>query len=130
MLLGLKKSKDALKQMLIPGGLFEDLGVEYMGPVDGHDVKALTRQLAYAAAIDGPVLLHVKTVKGKGVSFMESDILWHYRFPHEGEEYDGALKELHAAMPEGVVLSSGSAVRRPPRITLLKLKFAILLSLI
>ena len=37
------------------------------------------------------------------ISFMESDILWHYRFPHDGEEYDGALKELHAVMPEGVV---------------------------
>ena len=47
-------------------------------------------------------LLIANTIKGKGVSFMENDILWHYRFPHDGEEYDGALKELNLAKPEGV----------------------------
>ena len=51
---------------------------------------------------DKPTVIIANTVKGKGISFMEFDILWHYRFPHDGEEYDGALKELHAAMPEGV----------------------------
>ena len=53
-------------------------------------------------SVDKPTVIIANTVKGNGISFMENDILWHYRFPHEGEEYDGALKELHAAMPEGV----------------------------
>src|SRR5699024_5065747 len=45
---------------------FEDMGFTYLGPVDGHDVKGLTRLLRYAKDIEGPVLLHVRTVKGKG----------------------------------------------------------------
>lgn len=42
------------------------------------------------------------TVKGKGVSFMENDVLWHYRFPHDGWEYDCAVSELYAVKPGGV----------------------------
>ena len=58
--------KEAVKAAILPCSMFENMGFHYLGPVDGHDVGALTRQLAFAAAIDGPVLLHVKTVKGKG----------------------------------------------------------------
>ena len=46
--------------------MIENMGFQYMGPVDGQDVPGLTRLLRYAAAVDGPVLLHVQTVKGKG----------------------------------------------------------------
>ena len=46
--------------------LFEDMGFTYLGPVDGHDVKRLTQLLSYARELKGPVLLHVRTVKGKG----------------------------------------------------------------
>ena len=60
------KSKEAIKASLLPCSMFENMGFQYMGPVDGHDVKGLTRLLRYAASVDGPVLLHVKTVKGKG----------------------------------------------------------------
>lgn len=49
-----------------------------------------------------PTVVIANTVKGKGISFMESDILWHYRFPHDGWEYDSAVAELHAVIPEGV----------------------------
>lgn len=71
--------------------------------VDGHNHDELRTAFAKAKeSADKPTVIIANTVKGKGVSFMEFDILWHYRFPHEGEEYDGALKELHAAMPEGV----------------------------
>lgn len=49
-----------------------------------------------------PTVVIANTVKGKGVSFMENDILWHYRFPHDGWEYDGAVTELHAQKPAGV----------------------------
>lgn len=49
-----------------------------------------------------PTVIIANTIKGYGVSFMQNDILWHYRFPHDGWEYDCAVNELHAHMPEGV----------------------------
>lgn len=49
-----------------------------------------------------PTVIIANTTKGKGISYMENDILWHYRFPHEGWEYDMAVTELHQNMPEGV----------------------------
>ncbi len=63
---GLHRVKQALKQSLLPCSMFEDMGFRYLGPVDGHDLPYLTEILRYASALDGPVLLHVKTVKGKG----------------------------------------------------------------
>ncbi|MDO4516434.1 MAG: 1-deoxy-D-xylulose-5-phosphate synthase [Bacillota bacterium] len=63
---GIHRVKEAVKATLLPCSMFENMGFQYMGPVDGHDVKALTRQLEYASRVSGPVLLHVKTVKGKG----------------------------------------------------------------
>lgn len=60
------KVKTAIKETLLPCSLFEDMGFTYLGPVDGHDVKRLTRLLRYARDLKGPVLLHVRTVKGKG----------------------------------------------------------------
>lgn len=49
-----------------------------------------------------PTVVIADTIKGYGVSFMQNDILWHYRFPHDGWEYDGAVNELHQKMPVGV----------------------------
>lgn len=49
-----------------------------------------------------PTVIIANTIKGCGVSFMQNDILWHYRFPHEGWEYDCAVAELHKCKPEGV----------------------------
>ena len=60
------KIKTAIKDSLLPCSLFEDMGFTYLGPVDGHDVKYLTQLLSYAKELNGPVLLHVRTVKGKG----------------------------------------------------------------
>ena len=60
------KVKTAVKETLLPCSLFEDMGFTYLGPVDGHDVRGLTRLLRYAKDIAGPVLLHIRTVKGKG----------------------------------------------------------------
>ena len=70
--------------------------------VDGHDHNALRTAFDEAKCSEKPTVIIADTVKGKGISFMEFDILWHYRFPHDGWEYDDALKELHAAMPEGI----------------------------
>lgn len=58
--------KKAVKDAILPCSMFEDMGFSYVGPVDGHDVKRLTRVLTYAKDLGGPVLVHVKTQKGKG----------------------------------------------------------------
>ena len=63
---GVKKSKDSLKQLLIPGGFFEDLGIEYMGPVDGHNMTQLLRVIKTAKKEKRAVLVHVITQKGRG----------------------------------------------------------------
>ncbi len=61
------KIKTAVKDVLLPCSMFEDMGFTYMGPVDGHNLKLLTRLLRYAKEeVPGPVLLHVRTTKGKG----------------------------------------------------------------
>ena len=69
--------------------------------IDGHDHAALHRAYAEALAARGqgkPIVVIADTVKGKGVSFMENKVLWHYRIAR-GEEYDAALKELEAQKP-------------------------------
>lgn len=60
------RMKQALKQSLLPCSMFENMGFNYMGPVDGHDLHHLTQILRYAREVNEPVLLHVKTKKGKG----------------------------------------------------------------
>ena len=68
---------------------------------DGHDTEALERAFDWARGNAGsgkPSVILAHTVKGKGVSFMENNILWHYRTP-QGEEYEAALKELEAQRP-------------------------------
>ena len=62
----LKRTKDSIKGMVIPGMLFEDMGITYLGPVNGHDVRALERAIRDAKKLDHAVLLHVLTKKGKG----------------------------------------------------------------
>ena len=69
--------------------------------VDGHDTEALKAAFERAKGYAGsrkPTVILAHTVKGKGVSFMENNILWHYRTP-QGEEYEAALKELEAQRP-------------------------------
>lgn len=62
-----EKAKDGLKYMLVPSGmLFEELGLTYLGPVDGHDIESLEKVLKQAKKKKGPVLVHVLTCKGKG----------------------------------------------------------------
>ena len=72
--------------------------------VDGHDHDALRKVLTDTSNPEHkPTVVIANTVKGKGISFMQNDILWHYRFPHQGWEYNCAVNELHQIMPEGVV---------------------------
>ena len=62
----IKRTKSSIKQLLVPGMFFEDMGIKYLGPVDGHDLKALRRAFIEAKRVKGPVLVHVLTKKGKG----------------------------------------------------------------
>ncbi|MDF2887054.1 MAG: deoxyxylulose-5-phosphate synthase [Lacrimispora sp.] len=62
----ISRTKNGIKQLLIPGMLFENMGITYLGPVDGHNLKALTRTLKEAKKLDHAVLVHVITKKGKG----------------------------------------------------------------
>ena len=79
---------------------WRDFGWNAMS-VNGHDVRALQDAFAWAkdqAGSGKPSVILAHTVKGKGVSFMENNILWHYRTP-QGEEYEAALRELEAQRP-------------------------------
>lgn len=62
----IEKLKDSLKYLMVPGMIFEELGFFYLGPIDGHDIKAITNVLQRARVIKGPVLVHILTKKGKG----------------------------------------------------------------
>lgn len=62
----IRKSKSGIKQLFIPGMLFEEMGIMYLGPVDGHNIKAMTEMFERAFTIQGPVIVHVITRKGLG----------------------------------------------------------------
>lgn len=61
-----QKSKDIIKQAILPGMYFEEIGFKYLGPVNGHKIDDLECILNKAKELDGPILIHVKTIKGKG----------------------------------------------------------------
>ncbi len=69
----IRKTKSSIKQLVVPGMFFEDMGITYLGPVPGHNIKALIRAFQEAKKFEGPVLLHVLTEKGKGYEPAESE---------------------------------------------------------
>ncbi|NHB97116.1 1-deoxy-D-xylulose-5-phosphate synthase [Photorhabdus stackebrandtii] len=74
----LKKTEEHIKGMVIPGTMFEELGFNYIGPIDGHDVLTLTQTLKNMRELKGPQLLHIMTKKGRGYAPAEKDpISWH-----------------------------------------------------
>ena len=62
----IRRTKSGIKQLFIPGMLFEEMGIIYLGPVDGSDIKGIIRLMREASHVDGPVLIHVLTHKGAG----------------------------------------------------------------
>ena len=73
-----RRSEEHLKGMVLPGTLFEEMGFNYIGPIDGHDIKGLVTTLSNVKKLRGPQLLHVVTRKGKGYAPAEADpIKWH-----------------------------------------------------
>ncbi|RLA03670.1 MAG: 1-deoxy-D-xylulose-5-phosphate synthase, partial [Gammaproteobacteria bacterium] len=96
-----RRTEEHVKGMVVPGTLFEELGFNYIGPVDGHDVKQLADTLAKLRLKKGPQLLHVVTQKGKGYSLAEDNPIKY----HGVTPFDPA---------EGVVSASGP---KPPTYT-------------
>ena len=68
-----QKTKNLIKQLIIPNMYFEDIGFKYLGPVDGHNLERLEEILRMSKDIKGPVLIHVVTKKGKGYKFAEEN---------------------------------------------------------
>ena len=66
MVRGIRRAKSSVKHLMIQGMFFEDMGITYLGPVDGHDIPSMLRVLQEAKRVKGAVLVHVKTKKGKG----------------------------------------------------------------
>ena len=69
----IRKTKNSIKQLLVPGMFFEDMGITYLGPVDGHDIKGLYRTLKEAQRMNHAVLVHVLTEKGRGYTPAEKN---------------------------------------------------------
>lgn len=63
---GISKIKNSIKQLFITGMYFEEIGLRYIGPVDGHNIESLEKVFSQAILLDGPTIIHVKTVKGCG----------------------------------------------------------------
>ena len=70
--------------------------------INGNNHEELKTAFAKQFDNNKPKVIIANTIKGYGIPFMENDILWHYRFPHDGWEYDFAVNELHKIKPEGV----------------------------
>lgn len=67
----LKRSKDSIKQLLVPGMFFEELGITYVGPIDGHNIPDMISTFNKAFRLNKPIIIHVKTRKGKGYRYAE-----------------------------------------------------------
>lgn len=129
----ISKVKDSIKHLVVPSMFFENMGVKYIGPIDGHDMKAMTEVFSKAREIDGPVIIHTITQKGKGYALAEeSPSKYHGVGPfnlESGEqnvspknnyskafgnalvdlsEKDSKIVAITAAMPDGTGLNSFS----------------------
>jgi len=68
-----RKIKESVKTLMVPGVIFEELGFRYFGPVDGHNVEFLVQTFQHLKELNGPILVHAITQKGKGYAFTEND---------------------------------------------------------
>lgn len=106
-----ERVKDTLKYLLVSGVFFEELGITYLGPVDGHNLDDLVENISYAKKTQGPVLVHVLTQKGKGYHPAESDAIgtWHGTGPYKIESGD-LIKPVNA--PPGYSKVVGQTLTR------------------
>jgi len=93
-----RRSEEHVKGMWLPGTMFEEMGFNYIGPIDGHDLKALVGVLTNIRDLKGPQFLHVVTRKGKGYAPAEADpITWHGPGPFD--PVTGVIYKEKAAAP-------------------------------
>lgn len=103
---GLHRLKSVIKPLLLRhrSAIFEDLGLRYMGPIDGHDLSALKNALASAAEATSPVVLHIATIKGKGFAPAEhSPSKWHGVSPWITQTESSSLPSWSSAVGETLV---------------------------
>ncbi|RUO28070.1 1-deoxy-D-xylulose-5-phosphate synthase [Aliidiomarina sedimenti] len=89
------RAEEHMKGMVTPGTIFEELGFNYIGPVDGHDVTTLVETLENMRSLKGPQILHVVTRKGKGYEPAEKDPIGYHGVP----KFDPAINQLPASKP-------------------------------
>ena len=94
----LKRTEEHLKGMVVPGTLFEELGFNYIGPVDGHDVQGLTATLRNMRDLKGPQLLHIMTKKGRGYAPAEKDPISFHAVP-KFDPASGTLPKSAGGLP-------------------------------
>jgi len=94
-----KKTEEHVKGMIVPGTLFEELGFNYIGPIDGHDVDMLVDTLSNIKDLPGPVFLHIVTKKGKGYAPAEKDPLAYHGVPAFDPMMDSLPKSAPSAHP-------------------------------
>ncbi|WP_028769083.1 1-deoxy-D-xylulose-5-phosphate synthase [Shewanella fidelis] len=90
-----KRTEEHLKGMVVPGTLFEELGFNYIGPIDGHDVDALVETMRNMRNLSGPQILHIMTKKGRGYEPAEKDPIGWHAVP----KFDPSTFEKPAAKP-------------------------------
>ncbi len=88
--MGLKKIEESLKNLLVPGILFDELGFRYFGPIDGNDLDELVTTLQNIKDIKTPVLLHINTKKGKGLGVAETDPVKYHGISGNHNSADGS----------------------------------------
>lgn len=109
-----ERLKDSLKYLVVSGVFFEELGFTYLGPIDGHDFNELERNLLYAKKMEGPVLLHVVTKKGKGYHPAENDKVgtWHGTGPYKIETGDFVKSPAKGPSWSGLVAATVARIAR------------------
>ncbi|MDF1582238.1 MAG: 1-deoxy-D-xylulose-5-phosphate synthase [Methyloprofundus sp.] len=94
-----RKTEEHVKGMVVPGTLFEELGFNYIGPIDGHDLDMLVPTLEKLRALSGPVFLHIVTKKGKGYAPAEKDALAYHAVPAFDRTKDSLPKSTPSPHP-------------------------------
>lgn len=117
----IRKTKSGIKQLIVPGMLFEDMGITYLGPVDGHDLRKLTKVLKEAKRLNRPALVHVLTKKGKGYLPAEEDpAKFHGTGPfaiETGENLKGSEKDSYTNVFSKVLCDIGKSNEKVVAIT-------------
>ena len=112
-----ERVKDSLKYLLVSGVFFEEWALLILGPIDGHDFEALEENLKNAKKMDGPVLLHVITKKGKGYKPAENDKIgtWHGTGPYKMETGDIVKSSSKAPSWSGLIAETARKLAREDR---------------